>query len=165
MKMAKCRRPHSAVLHGYLGAKNRTSVVTPPFLQRANASFVGGVSQVNSQNLLDSIPSRLGCILLHYPRDGGGALEDFVIFRDFVVWRNLQGERGDRGECSNIPADFVIPSDLVIVSDFVISSDFVIPTAASPAAFGVGAHSAGPSDFVIFQKYVMIFHEKVSGSE
>ena len=64
-----------------------------------------------------------------------------------------------RGECSSIPADFVIPSV------FVISSDIVIPTASSPAAFGVGAHSAGPSDFVIFQKYVRIFHEKVSGSE
>ena len=56
-----------------------------------------------------------------------------------------------RGECSGIPADCVIPSDFVIFSDFVISSDFVIPTASSPAAFGVGAHSAGPSDFVIFR--------------
>ena len=64
-----------------------------------------------------------------------------------------------RGECSSIPADFVIPSD------FVIFSNFVIPTASSPAAFGVGAHSAGPSDFVIFQKYVRIFHGNISGSE
>ena len=111
--------------------------------QRAIPSFVGGVSQVNFENLLDSNRSRLGCILLHYPRDaGGGVPGDFVIFPDPRPAAPPGGIYRGKGmfrvsvvvsaPALSLASDFAIHSDLAILSDSVIPSDFAIPSDPSP---------------------------------
>ena len=112
--------------------ENPSSVVLRLLSQRANASIVGGVSQVNPKNLLDCTRSRLGCILLHCP---GARPQHFVVFpRNAHPWRNLQG---GRGECSSIPQHFAIFNDKVLAT-------------AEPAALVTGrpapalCHSLGP---------------------